>query len=75
MDYLGSDIVDASSVEDFSACLSLPKADVSRHTEEGIDTLSKDHPFTFKGVIPIKCSVFEKVFMTLDKADMDDKED
>ena len=75
VDYLGSDIVDASSLEGFSACLSVPKTDVSRHSEEAIDTLSKDHPLTFKGVIPFKCNAFEKVFLKLDKADLDEKED
>ena len=76
VDHLDSGILDASSLEGYNTCLGVTKADVSLHTDGAIGTLSKEkYPFVFEGEIPFSCNVYEKVFLVLDKEDIEEKDD
>ena len=70
VDHLGSGILDSTSEKIyFSTCLSVHKNEVSKHDGGVMNALSKDM------AVPFTCKVFEKVFVTLDKEDIEEKED
>ena len=69
VEHLDSEI-DLSSMKTYIACLDVHKEDVAKQTVGKINNLKvapEDIPFT--------CHVYDKVFVTLNKEDIDEKED
>ena len=58
------------AMDEYTSCLHIPSKVVGKHIKEGAPTgLQIDTP------IPFTIKIFEKVFLTPDKADIDEKEE
>ena len=62
--------VDLSSIDNFPACLDVHKKVVEKQTGGKVTSVQVDAED-----IPFSCKVYEKVFVTFDKEDIDEKED